>query len=74
MKPTMFSYPMITQVLDLSKMTCSNPRKNYGAGTVYGSQRLSMHPQNLKILVSTLTLFSGIYSQWEFQDPTDGGF
>jgi hypothetical protein len=49
-------------------------KKNYGAGTVYGSQRWSMHPQNLKILVSTLTLFSGIYSQWEFQDPTDGGF
>ena len=27
MKPTMFSYPMITQVLDLSKMTCSNTKR-----------------------------------------------
>jgi hypothetical protein len=37
----MFSYPMITQVLGLSKMTCycSNPRKKYGAAAVkYGSQ------------------------------------
>ena len=58
----MVSFPMITQVLGLSKTTCSNPRKNLWSWSceIWKSKQECIH--RMFFLASIMKLFSGMYS------------